>query len=96
MQTHPIDVMRAWKYWHEVTAVNTFKASKDGDDLLNEVEASDILRVSTRTLQAWRCRGTGPSFVKVGRSIRYRRSDLTMWTQGNTVHPGRIATPNHQ
>lgn len=47
-----------------------------GDMLLTEAQASRFLRVAARTLQAWRYRGGGPRFVKLGRSVRYRRSDL--------------------
>lgn len=47
------------------------------DRLLTPAQAAKILRVKTRTLQAWRYRGGGPPYVKLGlRAIRYRRSDL--------------------
>lgn len=61
--------------------------SIDEDQLLTEVAAADLLKMSERTLQAWRSDGTGPSFVRAGRSIRYRRSDLRAWTTRNTVIP---------
>ena len=32
--------------------------------------------VSARTLQRWRLEGIGPVFVKLGRLVRYRQSDL--------------------
>ncbi len=32
--------------------------------------------VSTRTLQRWRLEGFGPTYVKLGRLVRYRQSDL--------------------
>ncbi len=44
--------------------------------LLTEVQAADFLNVSPRTLQTWRLRGGGPSFVKMGKSVRYRSVDL--------------------
>lgn len=34
-----------------------------------------------RALQCMRARGTGPSFVRVGRRIRYRVSDIRAWLQ---------------
>jgi len=61
----------------------------DPDALLTEIEAGDFLRVSIRTLQAWRLRVAGPSFVHVGRAIRYRRRDLIAWIEANTVSPSR-------
>lgn len=61
--------------------------SNDVDLLLTEVQAADVLNMSVRTLQAWRLKGTGPSFVRAGRAIRYRRRDLESWMEANTVIP---------
>lgn len=54
------------------------------DELINEREAAQILAVAVRTLQWWRIRGGGPKFVKLGRAVRYRRSDLLDWIDANT------------
>jgi hypothetical protein len=61
--------------------------AKDDDALLGEVAAAQFLNLSTRTLQAWRLSGRGPAFVRAGRAVRYRRSDLVAWIQVNTVSP---------
>ena len=61
----------------------------DAEALLTEAEAADFLRLSVRTLQAWRLRVAGPSFVQVGRAVRYRRRDLITWIEANTVSPSR-------
>jgi excisionase family DNA binding protein len=47
--------------------------------LMTEKEAARFLSMSYRTLQSWRSAGAGPSYFKLGRSIRYRRSDLLLW-----------------
>ncbi|MEM8836452.1 MAG: helix-turn-helix domain-containing protein [Pseudomonadota bacterium] len=44
--------------------------------LLTEAAAADFLNVSIRTLQAWRVRGGGPPYAKLGKSVRYRPGDL--------------------
>lgn len=45
--------------------------------LLTEDEAAQVLKVSPRTLQAWRAQGLGPPYVQLSsRLIRYRASDL--------------------
>lgn len=44
---------------------------------------------STSTLAQWRSSGVGPSYIKVGGSIRYRRSDLDAWLQSQTRTPHR-------
>lgn len=54
------------------------------DALLTEDEAADSLRISVRTLQAWRLKAAGPAFVRVGRAIRYRRGDIKAWIKLNT------------
>ncbi|ARP98244.1 helix-turn-helix domain-containing protein [Pseudorhodoplanes sinuspersici] len=65
---------------------------RQSDDLLNEIEASDILRVSVRTLQSWRCGGAGPAFIRIGRAIRYRYSDLLAYVDQNVVRPQNCLT----
>jgi excisionase family DNA binding protein len=42
-------------------------------------EAADYLRSSTSTLAKLRLHGGGPVFTRIGRVIRYRRSDLDSW-----------------
>ena len=59
-------------------------SSNDLDALLTEDAAARILNVSPRTLQAWRMEKRGPAFVRVGRSVRYRRRDLVEWIECNT------------
>jgi predicted DNA-binding transcriptional regulator AlpA len=55
--------------------------------LLTEVGAAKQLKLSVRTLQAWRSRKEGPPFVRVGRAIRYRECELLAWLRANTVQP---------
>jgi predicted DNA-binding transcriptional regulator AlpA len=38
--------------------------------------AADKIGVKPATLEAWRCRGGGPRFAKIGRAVRYYDSDL--------------------
>ncbi len=52
---------------------------------LTEKQAARLLSMSHRTLQAWRRIGVGPSFIKLGRAVRYRRRDLIAWIDGKTV-----------
>lgn len=50
--------------------------------LLNQRDAASYLSVEPRTLEAWRCRGGGPPFVRISaRAIRYRREDLSRWIE---------------
>jgi predicted DNA-binding transcriptional regulator AlpA len=51
------------------------------DRLLGNLDAADFLGVKPQTLDAWRLRGCGPQFFKVGRLIKYRESDLLDWLE---------------
>lgn len=46
---------------------------------LDTIEAAHYLGLMKSTLEAWRCRGDGPQFVKLGRAVRYRQADLDAW-----------------
>ena len=61
-------------------------AFTDPDAALNENQAAEFLGQSVRTLQAWRVRGGGPTFVKIGRSVRYRRRVLVEFLERNSVN----------
>lgn len=45
-------------------------------DPLTELEAAARLGLKVATLRAWRHRGSGPAFVRLGRAIRYLPSDI--------------------
>lgn len=51
--------------------------------LQTESDVAEILNVSVRTLQQWRVSGFGPRFIKVGRAVRYRLSDVQDWIDRN-------------
>jgi predicted DNA-binding transcriptional regulator AlpA len=57
----------------------------DPDSALTENQAADFLGLSVRTLQAWRVRGGGPRYVKIGRAVRYQRRALIKFQEDNTV-----------
>lgn len=53
--------------------------------LLSPRELAQRLDKSTKTLETWRREGTGPAFIRVGREVRYRETDVTRWLERNTV-----------
>lgn len=56
--------------------------------LLTEEEATDYLGgIPTGTLRQWRYLNRGPTYVKVGRHVRYRRSDLDAYIEAGRVEP---------
>ncbi len=56
------------------------------DRLYTEVLAAGILCLNVRTLRLWRERGSGPPYLKLGRALRYRHSDLTAWLDQQVRH----------
>ena len=55
------------------------------NELLTEREASPLLRVQIKTLQAWRALKKGPRFVRVGRRVFYPRSEIERFLVDNLV-----------
>jgi excisionase family DNA binding protein len=53
--------------------------------LLTQREAASALRLSERTLERLRLQGGGPLFVKAGRAVRYRETDLEAWISARVV-----------
>ncbi len=54
--------------------------------LLTEDDAAKFLNVDCRTLQAWRVRGGGPVYRKLGRLVRYSMADLETWLNARARH----------
>ncbi len=63
--------------------------------LNSEKEEAARLNLSERTLQAWRTRGDGPPFLKLGRSVRYSPAAVDNWlasrTRRHTADTGPLA-----
>lgn len=58
-------------------------------DLLDEKQAAQVLDVEPGTLSVWRCtKRYKIPFIKVGRLVRYRRSDLDAWLESRTKNNG--------
>lgn len=58
--------------------------------VLTPEEASEYLGgVALRTLDRWRQKGIGPIYVKMGRLVRYRVSDLEDYLDARSVSPER-------
>jgi hypothetical protein len=56
-------------------------------DLYNEEQTSRFLKVSIKTLQAWRQRKIGPRYFKLGSRVRYSVDDLTKYLSSCAVEP---------
>lgn len=58
----------------------------DPDQLLNTSQAARLLNVKPNTLAKWRAGygADGPRFVKIGRKVCYRRTDLQAFIDART------------
>ncbi|MBQ0797557.1 helix-turn-helix domain-containing protein [Zhongshania sp.] len=54
--------------------------------LLNTKDAAAFLGTHFRTLENWRVNGVGPSYFKLGRSVRYGKAELESWVKSNSRH----------
>ena len=55
--------------------------------ILSLQQASQYLGVSQAALRAWKRGGKGPVFFRAGKLLRFRRSDLDLWIEGQLVKP---------
>lgn len=53
----------------------------------DERAAAEKLGVSVHTMRAWRCRGQGPVYAKVGRRVLYLDQDLDAYLAACRVQP---------
>jgi len=47
-----------------------------GDGLLTERDVARMTGMSVATVQHWRYAGTGPKYLKIGKSVRYHLADV--------------------
>ncbi len=52
---------------------------------LTEREVAALLGLSVATLRAWRHRGKGPRFLRLGRSVRYLPADVADFVRASAV-----------
>ena len=54
-------------------------ADADLDTFIPDAEVAAMLKVTPAATAAWRCKGTGPHFYKVGRRVFYTKRDIQTW-----------------
>ena len=66
--------------------------TRDTTRALTECEVADMLGLSVATLRAWRHRGKGPRFLRLGRSVRYLPSDLADFVRASAVDTTSVSS----
>lgn len=49
------------------------------DSLITPDTLADRLEVTRRVVDEWRVRGTGPVYIRVGRTVRYEPAAVDAW-----------------
>jgi hypothetical protein len=66
-------------------------AAAPSDALFPVATIATVACTTPKTLEAWRAIGRGPSWVRVGRSVRYRRRDVEAWLSRSDSAADRAA-----
>ena len=54
---------------------------------LTTAELADRTGIPAETFRYWRAMGRGPTYLKLGRVIRYRLADVEAWELSGLVEP---------
>ena len=52
---------------------------RENMQMLSEIGLAAYLGVSVAACRKWRAEGRGPTYIKVGRLVRYRMTDIEAW-----------------
>ena len=70
--------------------------TRDTTRALTEREVADMMGLSVATLRAWRHRGRGPRFLRLGRSVRYLPSDLADFVRASAVDTTSVSSSDDE
>ena len=56
-------------------------------ELMTVPDVKEHTHLSQATLARWRAEGIGPRFIRIGRSVRYRRDDVLAWIESAASEP---------
>ena len=71
--------------------MNRWATGSDTTRALTEREVADLLGLSVATLRAWRHRGKGPRFLRLGRRFATCRPTWTDFVRSSTVDTRSVA-----
>jgi len=58
------------------------------EPLLTTEDLAGELKMPVETVETWRWRRKGPAFLRIGRHVRYSRSDVDAWIARQRVEQG--------
>lgn len=51
-------------------------------------QVAERYQISPDSLKEWRYKGVGPRYLRIGKRVRYRESDLEQWEQEREAAAG--------
>ena len=76
--------------------MNPRATRSDTTRALPEREVADTLGLSVATLRAWRHRGKGPRFLRLGRSVRYLPADVADFVRASAVDTTSVSSSDDE
>ena len=70
---------------YETTELDTGAALRQRLGLITQSELADLLEVTRETLREWRRLKQGPDYVRLGKAVMYRETDVQEWLKRNAV-----------
>ena len=61
------------------------------DPIRTPAQLAEQVFVPVTTVYQWNSKGTGPRYIRVGRHVRYRQSDIDAWLDSHAVEPRSAA-----
>jgi predicted DNA-binding transcriptional regulator AlpA len=65
----------------------------NADRHLTIADLAEREQVPPATVRKWNATRTGPSYMKIGRHVRFRLADVLVWEASRTVQVGSGDTP---
>lgn len=65
------------------TSNTALNSSQNQTSLLTDIQVGRQLGISVATLRRWRLLRTGPTYTKLGASVRYREEDVRAYIESN-------------
>jgi hypothetical protein len=62
-------------------------------ELLKPAQVAALLGVKIGTLAVWRCKGIGPEFIRIHRSVYYYARSIATWLKAQPVGAGEATPP---
>ena len=83
----PICHAQRHKELNRLRTTETMSTEKQQDEIIDSDEFARRYSLNQGTPAVWRARKLGPKFVKLGRAVRYRVSDIEDWINSSHTTP---------